>query len=419
MIVRNLLGRLGIEPDSPQLRCIATSASLSGDAKGLEYLEQFFGVDRSSFFVTAGQAQKLRARLPIPRASVLEGVASKVRRDELVDELNLAMATAMACHDEGGRIRATTFSGVAKNLFDEEDDGEALGVVLESLSELKTGDGSIPIRAHMFARTLRGLWACSNPACDQVSRQSEHGIGRLFSIPASTCRCGGRVLELLYCFECGDISLGGYLADERDEVVFLTPSPVEVPAERAAPVFMRPHHQYRWYRPGVTKFSRTWSPTSPTGQVTIGFGSAAYDPLLGAIMPAVGVGTGTILTGLPPGSNLVVPALPVHCPRCDLRAGLLDGPKYFKGIVRSPIRAHTAGLAQSTQLLMTQLHRSMGDTVEDSRTIVFTDSRDDAARTASGTTSTTSGTSFDRSTPGSRNERGRSRRKSSRLLEYR
>ena len=53
--------------------------------------------------------------------------------------------------------------------------------------------------------------------------------------------------------------------------------------------------------------------------------------------------------------------------------------------MRSPIRAHTSGLAQSTQLLMTQLHRSMGETVDQSRTIVFTDSRDDAARTSSGT----------------------------------
>ena len=45
MVVRNLLSRLGLSPDSPQLRCIATSASLSDDSGGLDYLEQFFGVD--------------------------------------------------------------------------------------------------------------------------------------------------------------------------------------------------------------------------------------------------------------------------------------------------------------------------------------------------------------------------------------
>lgn len=385
MIVRNLLGRLGLQPDSPQLRCIATSASLTDDTKGLDYLEQFFGVDRSSFFVTAGTPRTISATLPVSRKAVLDGVKHETERAKLVEQLDLPMAMAAACADEDGRPRATKLTKVAERLFDEPDDGEALAVVLEVLSEREPGPNSIPIRAHMFARTLRGLWACSNPECDQVERKSAPGIGRIFEIPASTCECGGRVLELLYCFECGDISLGGYVADEREDVVFLTPSPVEVPSERAAPIFMRPHNEYRWYRPGMTKSRQTWSPTGPSGKVQMGFGSAKYDPLLGAIMPADGEATGTVLVGWSPGSELVVPALPVHCPRCELSAGVLDGSKYFKGVVRSPVRAHTAGLAQSTQLLMTQLHRSMGDTTEDSRTIVFTDSRDDAARTASGT----------------------------------
>src|SRR5690606_8720587 len=72
MIVRNLLSRLGLSPESPQLRCLATSASLTDEAAGLDYLEQFFGVPRSSFFVTAGQARKLDARLPISRSALLK-----------------------------------------------------------------------------------------------------------------------------------------------------------------------------------------------------------------------------------------------------------------------------------------------------------------------------------------------------------
>ena len=272
-------------------------------------------------------------------------------------------------------------------MFDAPDEGgKALGIVLEALSTIEAGPRSVPLRAHMFARTLRGLWACSNPSCDQVERESDIGIGRLFTIPASSCECGGRVLELLYCFECGDVSLGGYVAHERDEAVFLTSTPVQVPAERAAPVFMRSHRDYRWYRPGTKKTARSWKPKTPTGgSIEIGFGTATYDPLLGALMPPAAGGDGTVLSGVPRDSDLTVPALPVHCPRCDLKTGNIETNKYFKGTVRSPIRAHTAGLAQSTQLLMTQLHRSMGDTVEESRTIVFTDSRDDAARTASGT----------------------------------
>ena len=192
--------------------------------------------------------------------------------------------------------------------------------------------------------------------------------------------------ELLYCFECGDISLGGFVGAEDSGATFLTSTPVQVPARTASPVFKRTHQEYRWYHPGITKMSRTWSPMNPSGgKLTVGFAVASYEPLLGALMSASGGGDGMVVSGVPVDGDLTPAALPVYCPRCDQRTGQLDGASYFKGEVRSPIRAHTAGLAQSTQLLMTQLHRSMGSTDEDSRTIVFTDSRDDAARTASGT----------------------------------
>lgn len=390
MIVRNLLSRLDIAPDSPQLRCIATSASLTADTTGLDYLEQFFGVDRSSFFVTAGSPRSLGSSRPIDRSSLLqmwEAAPPETRSLEIRERFNLPAMTAMACSDPDGTLRATTLADVSKNLFEEpDDDGMALEVVLQALSEMPPGRDSVPLRAHMFVRTLRGIWACSNPRCDQISRSSDLGIGRLFTIAASTCPCGGRVLELLYCFECGDISLGGYVAQELEEATFLTPAPVQVPAERAAPVFMRPHRIYRWYRPGVIGHTQPWSFEDPSlGRLNLGFVNVSYQPLLGALMPAIGKGDGVALSGVPRGNDVNLPALPIRCPRCGLKTGNIEKEKYSKGIVRSPIRAHTAGLAQSTQLYMTQLHRSMGDTVEDSRTIIFTDSRDDAARTATGT----------------------------------
>ena len=42
--------------------------------------------------------------------------------------------------------------------------------------------------------------------------------------------------------------------------------------------------------------------------------------------------------------------------------GYNPGEKFFSGDVRSPIRAHTSGAAQSTQLYLSQLVRSMGET---------------------------------------------------------
>ena len=389
MIVRNLLSRLGLDPESPQLRCLATSASLTDDPGGLEYLEQFFGVPRNSFFVTAGSPRRIERSLPINATELMRAWQDDSEADRgrsVVEQFSLPTAVASACRDSDGILRATRLDELAINLFDDDSNPRALQVVLGALGSLEAGPDSIPFRAHMFARTLRGLWACSNPACDQVSRQEKLGIGRVFGIATSTCECGGRVLELLYCFECGDISLGGYVAAEEDGATFLTSTPVDVLADRVVPVFKRLHSAYRWYCPGGQLSTRTWNPKMPDGsKAKVGFAVVDYNPLLGALTSPVGPGTGLRLGGMPVGENLRTPSLPVNCPRCDQSAGLLDGTTYFAGEVRSPIRAHTAGLDQTTQLLMTQMHRSMGDTVEECRTIVFTDSRDDAARTASGT----------------------------------
>ena len=258
MIVRSLLHRLDLEPDSPQVRCVATSASLGGGEVGYQFLEQFFGIDRAAFHVTAGQPAAIIAGLPISRSRLLASASEEPAA--VVAAFDLGHAVAAACIDqETGDPRATRMTDIATKLFDEEDvSTEALQLALSVLGATHGAPGTIPFRAHMFARTLRGLWACSNPQCDQSGREEELGIGRLFSIPASTCRCGGRVLELLYCFECGDVSLGGYVTDARGDGVFLGASPSSVAEPSTVPVYMRPHRSYRWYRPGQSTSPRTW-----------------------------------------------------------------------------------------------------------------------------------------------------------------
>lgn len=395
MIVRNLLNRLGLGPESSNLRCIATSASLTAKDEGLRYLEAFFGVPSRSFFVTAGRPRELSAVLPVSRSDVLAASRAATGEEargsaltEMAWRVDLPAAVAEACRSKSGKTRATRLTPLAERLFGEPDPGgEATRVALEALAGLEGMPGSISFRAHMFARTMRGVWACTDPACGVVDRpRHETGVGKLYAIPTSTCECGARVLELLYCFECGDVSFGGF-ATNIDGTWLLTSSPVDIPATSADLVFRRPHGRYMWYRPGVLPLRDKWSHTLPTGgTVDLAFAPAAFDPFLGALLPGSSRPTGLMLAvgGLPLDADLRVPALPERCPRCDLQTGRFESRKFFRGIVRSPIRAHTAGLSQATQLLLSRLHRSMGATASESRTIVFTDSRDDAARTAVG-----------------------------------
>jgi hypothetical protein len=72
-------------------------------------------------------------------------------------------------------------------------------------------------RAHLFAKTVEGVWACSDPICPEVpvAHQSDsRTVGRLYMEPRLRCSCGARVLELLACKDCGDVFLGGYSAEE-------------------------------------------------------------------------------------------------------------------------------------------------------------------------------------------------------------
>ena len=91
--------------------------------------------------------------------------------------------------------------------------------------------------------------------------------------------------------------------------------------------------------------------------------------------------TGTTLgfAGAPAG--WAPPALPSRCPSCGHSERQL---RFARGDVRSPIRAHTQGNNQAIQLLVSQIVRSTGEEGETDKTIVFTDSRDDAASTAIG-----------------------------------
>ncbi|MEK6438958.1 DUF1998 domain-containing protein [Pseudonocardia sp. T1-2H] len=398
MILRNLLARLGLEPDSSQLRFVATSASLDEGEESRQYLEGFFGASRDSFHITAGQPRSIGTPPKLTRSQVLRGDAGHEPR---ADGPTLSQAVAGACYSpDDGRHRATPLAEIARRLFADADgserDRQALGEVLTRIADDPADrDTTIPLRAHLFARTVRGVWACSNPSCGTGPADPARTIGRLLDVPASSCPdCGSRVLDLLYCFDCGDVSLGGFVVDRLPEEEglgwVLGPDTAEVPAMEQQPVFRRRYGEYMWYWPGAKPISPDleWSHQLPakSGTVKFSFSPAELNPRTGLVELGSFNATGWVMTyrGLPGDSKEKPPALPEMCPACAQKGHNRDPEMYWRGEVRSPIRAHTSGLAQSTQVFLSQLIRTMGDLPEDSKTIVFTDSRDDAARTAAG-----------------------------------
>jgi DEAD/DEAH box helicase domain-containing protein len=418
LLVRNLLDRLGLAPDSPQLRCIGTSASLDGD-EGLEYLEQFFGVDRRTFAVFSGQEYSEDVALPLNAAEIEREEQAITGTDDAfrdwVGRYSPRRARAAACRIAGtqpdGRITPARLTSAAATLFG--GNGYSPKALELFLTAVDRERGVPPhqftrplpaFRSHMFLRQIQGMWACSNPRCDQIADNygfAGRAIGRLYNIPAVRCSCGGQVLELLYCYDCGEAFLGGYVVPTVDDSgvpvvnpwVFLSSGSPDSQGRSQTLVFERSNAEYRWYWPNgalAAGVRNSWSHLDPSTQRSrnFSFEPANYEPLIGKLSKAR---TDQRSTGLmytcPPDLEPRIAALPETCPKCessrkDSNSRQLD--VFFSGSVKSPIRGLRTGLSATSQLFADRIVGALSGIGPSQQMIVFTDSRDDAADVAAG-----------------------------------
>lgn len=423
LVVRNLLDRLGLDPSSGQLRCIATSASLDGDA-GREYLQQFFGVDQSTFAIYPGKPREFDQALPVDPAPLVQELellnsgdpeAARMASERVGSSFSPRAALAAACQLAGkarvkvpGKeelqeiVRPAKLSAVSRSVFGDGASKELLdGLFLAALNEDRgTWEKPRPtFRSHMFLRQVQGVWACSNPDCselDEKYRSPGRKIGRLFKSPALKCGCGGQVLELLYCYDCGEAFLGGFVVksseEELKDIIFLEATKPMESGGQPGMVFERPHEEFRWYWPGGTipQGASSWSHSFPNSKTTgtFQFQAARLEPRLGQLIPGHGEPTGVVMgvpANLPDG--LKVAGLPEKCPHClssydyfnsqNLRA-------FYSGTVETPIRGLRTGLNATTQLIADRAMLAAGDGEKAEKMIAFTDSRDDAADLAAG-----------------------------------
>ena len=406
LIVRNLLERLGLNSDSTQLCCLGTSASLDGN-EGKSYIEQFFGVSRETFEVFPGEPLIPTADLPI-KPNQIElinkiNVQAEQYPEALFKEISPRRLLGVACLDlgrkEDGRIVPAKVEDVGKVLLGDKYDQDLMNKFFKAAEIEKTESFENPqpsFRAHMFLRQIQGMWACSNPTCDQVQEKYKYparSIGRLFKSPSLKCSCGGQVLELLYCYDCGEMYLGGYITQNLEGIEeadghFLESTPVAF-NNTPTMVFERSYKEFMWYWPGKQVDPRldirSWThKNNNDATVTFNFSGAHYDPFLGNLRQAQPgeTPTGTIYTK---NRESEIAALPEICPCCSSsrhQFELSDG--FFASSVKSPIRGLRTGLNATTQLIADRASASLGKTGEAAQMIVFTDSRDDAADVAAG-----------------------------------
>ena len=226
-LLRQLLRLLDLHPDSPQVRFIATSASLGDTEVAKRFLSDFFGADPASFDVHEGDLEGI----DVPEGTNLSLHAERlvqwnaqpdlISPQDAVEWLTEAKARhALMRVAERGTLPLSELDGA---LFPDAvvpegapTSQEMSGLLLAIERGSDVPGAAVPrLRTHLFFRNIDGMWACVDPKCPLVEDRFEHPdrtVGRLWPKPRHRCKCGARVLRLMYCQTCGDLFLGGFVA---------------------------------------------------------------------------------------------------------------------------------------------------------------------------------------------------------------
>lgn len=442
-LIRLLLMRLGLSPDSNKLRILASSASLeSDDPDSVQFLSQFFGNNWTPRQIVPGEApdippiddvdtldcgpfiqltQALASTDPIAIEEAGRSIAESLglnRQENGLDLMRDALESPAArisarmnraCMVQG-RTRAVHIANFARSLFGAEPSEEELLTACgglfasRSLIDQNENRSTLPsLRMHWFFRNIEGLWAASRPdfACLPEEAGSGRTCGKLFAGSAPIlCHQGGdycRVLELLYCEQCGTTFFGGSRSTPQAgggqwELVLTEPDIEGIPDKQSARfVEKRNYSEYGLFWPsGDAEIhpdaTGRFRQPGPGCNENAYWDAASLNTLNGAVRleraePAHPNGPwvhGYVfhLRGLNPDRQEQLSALASRCPCCAT--------DYIRRLYRkSPIRGFRTGFSKVAQMLTKELFYQLPGK-ENKKIVVFSDSREDAASTANG-----------------------------------
>jgi Lhr-like helicase len=416
LTIRVLLDQLGLSPLHPQLKIIATSASLGDPDNARGFLEGFFGVPGSRFELLSGtlaqvpgaqskeysQYAKAFASLPdqLPTLGT-EGALRRLARELSVSnaenlsvddlrqnlgmrlgDLGLPLALLQGAAEAAGQGNAPVapVDVLAEQVFGDFDtERRARAVVGASMAsgEATRHDGRPLLRAkgHLFFRNLPGVWACSDPACPRaIVTDSSRPIGRLSMEPSISCECGARMLDVYYCQACGDVMLGGFripLSTGNDFVMTAGFPELEKLPDLARDARVLNDYLFFWPASHRRQPDHTdWQ----AGGCSVEWRAAWLEPSEGLINYQQQGHAGWVLwaTHIPEGSQHQ--AAIKFCPNCGENWSQWNSPETMW---LSPVRSLRTAFSKIAQILADRL---LADEPEPTRRLVaFSDSRRDAA----------------------------------------
>ncbi|MBF2052762.1 MAG: DEAD/DEAH box helicase [Candidatus Sericytochromatia bacterium] len=414
-LLRLVLERLNLHPESDQLCILATSASMDNTPQSRDFLRSFFGRDRFAMIgdsprpLQAGACEQVRAEadtlaalseaLVPPQADsdpdeipfALQPAAPEEARQQLEACLQARMGQSLSAylsqHPLAEALRAATprprkSSALAQQLFgDTPKPQRALHGLLCALSLAPEGTERQPVRGHLFFHNHTGLLACPDPNCPaRPARQTDTPIGKLHHGQGLLCDCQARLLDLLICRDCGEVFLGGYRPDKTQPLITLSP---DQPDLEGLPESFKTDPQSGEYQilwpggvhqaPQLSDLSfkqKTYQGEWRYKHLHLRQGLLADQAMTEDAIKVLAYSISGEHNGQP------APAMPPICPACQS-----DYRRRQRGR-RSPLRKHFTGFQTVSQLLASMLSREMPPAQR--KLVLFTDSRQDAAKLAAG-----------------------------------
>jgi ATP-dependent helicase YprA (DUF1998 family) len=501
-LLKLVLNRLGLHPHHPQLRILASSASLeASDENSKNFVCDFFGVSSEHFVekfkIIEGKNNPITTfpengrKLPITPFKEIAEEFSKVKGNitntsfistcenaatELATDFNVTAGgngiskLLSVITDPSIQLKERLFSPCpnykavcsiqangddpdakyfAETIFENTDNKRDLENALRGLliarailddPEYKTIADKIPdnrklprFRFHYFFRNIEGLWASVNPDdIDNEYADDERTVGKLYSRTRinSETRIGSttrnRVLELLYCDNCGTTLFGGSrLVTNNGSGIFellpISPNIEGIPEKTSAKlVEQRSFQEYAvfwacrnqeftpheypdsyWRQPTLRDFNQNnfkakWRKASLnciSGDIDFEHNKADENPeqwIKGyyfTIYEDEGKGKSEgkkdiALCDTTDGFSTkeTHKALPSVCPACGInhQKPIKDWDKRKT----SSIRSFRTGFAKTTQMFAKELMYQLPNNENERKLVVFSDSREDAAQIA-------------------------------------
>lgn len=496
-LLKLVLNRLGLNPNHPQLRILASSASLEAKEETKEgqeskqFLKDFFGTEKP-FKIIEGKNNPITAfpengiKLPINPFKEIANKFSEVKGNitdvnfistceasatQLATAFNLSKdgngisklisviinpsfqlkerlfspcqdykavcSTQANGDDDNGKYFAETIFERTSNKEDLENALRGLLIVramldekeFEDIAKTIPADRKLPrFRFHYFFRNIEGIWASvKSDEIDEAYSDEERTVGKLYSTTRINSENGNRVLELLYCDNCGTTLFGGSRLVTRNEsginsfeMLPISPNIEGIPEKTPAKLVERrsyqeyavfwacgnqqytPHDaeagipQVGWRQPTMNGFNQTdfladWIPASLnciSGDIDNSHNKAEEKPeqwIKGYYFIITNNSNRDIALPDANGNISTIEthkALPSVCPSCGVNHQKRR--QDWNKNKTSSIRGFRTGFAKTTQMFAKELMYQLPSNEAERKLVVFSDSREDAAQIANG-----------------------------------